>query len=89
MRNRQRRSIRADSCESGRGARTIRVAQQLRELMAEQNLRREHIALAANISAQAVDKYLTGKSKPGYKSLMALRSAYPTFAARIDRSEAA
>lgn len=59
-------------------------AEALRLTMNERSIRAEHVAVAVNVSKQAVDSWFSGIKKPGYDSLMAIRAAYPELAARID-----
>ncbi len=56
----------------------------LRETMEERGLRPEHVAVAASLTAQAINSYLTGARKPGYDALIALCRAYPSLATRLN-----
>jgi transcriptional regulator with XRE-family HTH domain len=64
------------------------TAEALRETMEELHLRVEHVAVAADVSSQAVRAWLAGKTEPSRPAYDRLRHAYKGFAMRMDRAVA-
>jgi len=67
----------------------MNFASALREVMAANGYREEHVALAGHVTTSAVKMWLQGKGKPSFDVAQSLRRNLAGFAERIDREAVA